>query len=226
MKRKRLGEILIQSACIDEQALQLAIHYQKKYDLRLGESIIQLRLTDEKKVYQALAQSLELPFTELTRLQTRHIDRQLFKIIPREVARLHNVVPISFKEVDGRERFIVATSDPTNIDYLRELSFEVNRKLFLLVSTPKSIRHYLKHVYPQSLSPTEQAIDEDWMAMFPIQSFDQIDEDSVSFGLNLSSYEPTRRRLDRRYRQSLGGLDDSDPDTTRFHLDKRIKKTD
>ena len=56
--KKRLGELLIDAGVIDEAMLQSALGHQRRWGGRIGQAMLDLKLTTEPTIVQALARKL------------------------------------------------------------------------------------------------------------------------------------------------------------------------
>ena len=54
--RKRLGEMLLEAGVIDQNQLDAALGHQRKWGGRLGQALVDLKMTSEASVVEALSQ--------------------------------------------------------------------------------------------------------------------------------------------------------------------------
>jgi len=62
---KKLGEILVEAGVITDAAVDEALKQAQKEDLRIGEALVSLGLTDEEEVAKALATQHDMPYVDL-----------------------------------------------------------------------------------------------------------------------------------------------------------------
>ena len=86
-----LGEILIKRKCITEEQLKAAIEQQKKEKVFLGEILVKLGYLEERDIVVALIVQCGLPYIAINKYA---VDREVLKLIPKEVAMKEKVVPL------------------------------------------------------------------------------------------------------------------------------------
>ncbi|MBM4039825.1 MAG: hypothetical protein FJ290_15065 [Planctomycetes bacterium] len=104
-KRRRLGEILLDSLLITEQQLAEALAAQATCHRRLGEILIERHICTEDQVCWALAHHLGVPYIDL---QAEALDPTLRGLLPIEFLRAHAVVPVV--RIEGE--VVLAMADP------------------------------------------------------------------------------------------------------------------
>ncbi|MGD8367198.1 MAG: ATPase, T2SS/T4P/T4SS family [Desulfobacterales bacterium] len=114
LKRALLGEILIKSGLIDEELLEVALKLQKKSGRRLGEELVQQKFVTEEAMRKVLCTQLNIPYVNLRSID---IDTRLAKVINKNYAQRHKIVPV-FRKGDI---ITLAMDDPTNKDVVEEL---------------------------------------------------------------------------------------------------------
>lgn len=117
-KKKRLGEILVESGEITNEQLNFALKEQKNNGKRLGETLIALNFLTEKKILKTLEKQLNIVYKNLGE---EEISEEGLSIVPLFLAERYNMIPI---KKEGNKIF-VAMNDPTNffaIDDVRMVS--------------------------------------------------------------------------------------------------------
>jgi type IV pilus assembly protein PilB len=139
-RRRRLGELLIEAALISEGQLKAALHEQKKWGGRLGRTLVEMGFVTETGMVTVLAAQLQLRTDDLdaAKLNTRVTDT-----LRLDLAERYGIFPLG---VDGNTLFI-ATSDPTNLEQLQELSFATNKRIQVAVATASSIERAIRKYY-------------------------------------------------------------------------------
>lgn len=92
MKRKRIGEILIDHGMLRPDELELALGEQKRTGEMLGVILVRLGLVAPNAVARALAEQSDISYLDLRDFQP---DQAVLHLVPTEVARAARVVPIS-----------------------------------------------------------------------------------------------------------------------------------
>jgi len=140
MKRKQLGQMLIEAGAIDEAQLRTALADQRRWGRPLGRTLVELRLIREDDLVRVLGQQLGLPSVDLDRLT---IPRAVLELVPSELARLHNLVPFAqpMKFLD------VAMLDPMNLGIIDELRIRTQLNVRPYLAGPKMIERALMKYY-------------------------------------------------------------------------------
>lgn len=107
IKRKKLGEILIDGGVIDERQLEEALDRQKTLGLKLGEALAHLGYVKEDDILLTVKQQLNIPIIDINRVV---VAEEVLKLLPEAVARKYEVLPVDL----NNNRLIVALNDPTN----------------------------------------------------------------------------------------------------------------
>jgi len=121
--KKRLTALLIENKLLDQKNLDKALKVQKEKGGRLSDILIQMGLINENDLAIVLSQSLGLPPLDLARVK---IDPEVIKIIPKDIAKYYQIIPIS----KIGSSLTLAMADPLNIfaiDDVKALTgFEIN----------------------------------------------------------------------------------------------------
>ncbi|WP_339301236.1 ATPase, T2SS/T4P/T4SS family [Paenibacillus sp. FSL K6-2441] len=112
--KKRLGELLLESGIITEQQLQAALEEQQRARKKLGDVLLAQGVLTEHQLIEVLEFQLGIPHVTLSRFQ---IDAKLSQVIPEQMARRYQVLPI---RVDGR-KLMVAMADPLDLFIIDDL---------------------------------------------------------------------------------------------------------
>lgn len=112
--KKRLGELLLESGIITEQQLKTALEEQQRTKKKLGDVLLAQGVLTEHQLIEVLEFQLGIPHVTLSRFQ---IDAKLSQVIPEQMARRYQVLPI---RVDGR-KLMVAMADPLDLFVIDDL---------------------------------------------------------------------------------------------------------
>ncbi len=106
-RRRRIGELLVDAAVIDDEQLREALSVSPPGE-RLGQTLIRLGMVDELEVAHALASQLGIEVTDLTGMtpQPAAVDR-----VPARLAERHQLVPLTLD--DGVLTVVMA--DPADV---------------------------------------------------------------------------------------------------------------
>jgi type IV pilus assembly protein PilB len=118
--KQKLGEKLVATGIISADQLKIALIEQKRGTRALGEVLISLGFVSEQTFRDALAERLG---AHSVHLQGLVADRDALALVPKEMARRHQLFPISL-DPDKRELH-VATADPNNVLAVDQLRREL-----------------------------------------------------------------------------------------------------
>ncbi|HDD62649.1 MAG: type II secretion system protein GspE [Chloroflexota bacterium] len=111
-----LGQVLLESKLITQEQLDRILVIQKTGDgRRLGTILIDEGIITAESLALALSIHLNLPFADLSQVT---INSELIRIIPENVARRYQLIPVEI----SNGALVVVMEDPTNISVLGELS--------------------------------------------------------------------------------------------------------
>jgi type IV pilus assembly protein PilB len=105
MKKKRLGELLIEAGSISRKQLNHSLREQKVSKEKLGQILVKLGYITEEVLFEFLCNQLG---TSGIKLYKEVIDERAVEMIPRNVAEKYKVVPVGFKLEEGTKKLAVA----------------------------------------------------------------------------------------------------------------------
>ncbi|MEK7990603.1 MAG: ATPase, T2SS/T4P/T4SS family [Thiotrichaceae bacterium] len=108
--RRRIGEMLLDAHIISEDQLNIALTEQKKTHEQLGRILVKLGFISEAVLRDVLSQSLGQGTVDLSKLV---VDSDAMQLVPKTMARRHNLLPISFNKETNT--LIVAMADIFNV---------------------------------------------------------------------------------------------------------------
>ena len=114
VKKGSVGEVLFKSRIITEDDIRMALEEQKHSGCRIGEALVKLGIVDQEDIDWALSNQLDIPYV---RLNEQTIDQNAVKLVPRELARKYNLIPII---LTGDELHI-ALADPLDKTAVEEV---------------------------------------------------------------------------------------------------------
>lgn len=120
--RLKLGEMLKEAGFLTDEQIGVALKEQKKKKRPIGDIFVEFGFVSEKDIAETLAIQLEVPFVsgEKDMLKPR-ADQGLEKILPPDIARQYNVLPLS-RDNDILTLVMVDPSDVMAIDNLRNIT--------------------------------------------------------------------------------------------------------
>ena len=175
-KKSRLGDILVRCNAITEQELALALKEQKKSGERLGEVLLKKSFISDETMRQALSTQLNIPYIDISRL---NVDHNLTKIINRDYALKHKIIPISMTEGS----ITLAMDDPTNGEVAAELEMFTRLKINIVTSSQSAINSAFSRLYSSETGSGSSATD----------NLNDINS-TIDFSLNLEDDSPSEIR--------------------------------
>jgi type IV pilus assembly protein PilB len=136
--KQPLGRILVEKGVISEDQLRIALQEQFKNHQPLGRLLIGLGFLSEATLRDAMSQNLGQESADLSNVI---IDPAAIKLIPKDIARRYQLLPLSVDE--ARKELILVTADPDNIialDQVRALLKNEYRLVTQLASESDILR--------------------------------------------------------------------------------------
>jgi len=141
--KKRLGQMLIEAGVIDQAQLQAALGHQRKWGGRLGHTLVEMKLTTEPRIVEALAAKFGYDVVRPGALDSGPLLENALALIPREFAIRNNVMAY---EADP-STISVATADPANIGVLDEVQFRTGRRVKVTLAGEHEIGEALRKFF-------------------------------------------------------------------------------
>lgn len=142
IRKKRLGEILMDAGVLSDLQLQAALSEQRKWGGKLGRTLVEMGFLDEEAMTLALSQQLHLPQVDLDGFQ---MTPEILGFLRVDIAERYGVFPVAG---DARLKTVtLASSDPTNVEALQELNFYTGMKIQFAVSTGTAIDRAIRRHY-------------------------------------------------------------------------------
>ncbi|MCG3171872.1 MAG: Type II secretion system protein E [Myxococcota bacterium] len=136
----RLGELLIRENLITPQQLNKAMQLQKERGGRIGFHLTEMGAIDEEKLTNFLSKQYNIPPIDL---QQFDIDKDIIKLVPRDVAEKHMVLPVN----RAGQSLILAMSDPSNIYAIDDIKFLTGYNVEPVVASEAAIRRAIGQYY-------------------------------------------------------------------------------
>ena len=111
-----LGRLLVEKGVISEDQLRIALQEQNKNHQPLGRLLVHLGFLSEATIRDVLSESLG---QESVDLSTVIIDSAAIKLIPKDIARRYQLLPLSVDQAN--QHLTIAIADPDNIIALDQL---------------------------------------------------------------------------------------------------------
>jgi len=146
-QQKRLGEILVEWGIINPKEQAKAVEHARTKNLRIGESLQELKLCSENNVYKALAAQHNMEYIDL---EKSSVAPNAVNLIPDELMKKHVILPLG--QENGRLR--VAIHDPLDVETLDILRFRLNKEIRAVLAPKSRIKRYLDELFNTSASTT------------------------------------------------------------------------
>ena len=111
-----LGRLLVEKGVISEDQLRIALQEQNKNHQPLGRLLVHLGFLSEATIRDVLSESLGQDSVDLS---TVIIDSAAIKLIPKDIARRYQLLPLSVDQAN--QHLTIAIADPDNIIALDQL---------------------------------------------------------------------------------------------------------
>jgi type IV pilus assembly protein PilB len=139
----KLGELLIKSQLVSQAQLQKALDEQKTTGGKLGEILQKMGLVTEDDIIDCLSHQFGVPSINLRHFE---VDEAVAKLIPVDLARKYNVIPVN----KTGATLTVAMADPTNIFAMDEITFVTGYRVEPVVASEEAIAEAIEKYHGTS----------------------------------------------------------------------------
>src|SRR5262249_6738607 len=150
----RLGELLTKASLITQDQLKEALKMQKETGGKLGETLIKLGFVSEEDITECLSQQFGVPSINLTHFE---IDGSVIKLIPADVARKYNILPVN----KTGATITIAMADPTNVFAMDDIKFMTGYNVEPVVASELGIKAAIDNYYGTTSSLELKKVMED-----------------------------------------------------------------
>jgi type IV pilus assembly protein PilB len=150
----RLGELLTKASLISQDQLKEALRAQKDTGGKLGETLIKLGFVSEEDITECLSQQFGVPSINLAHFE---IDSSVIKLIPAEVARKYNILPVN----KTGATITIAMADPTNVFAMDDIKFMTGYNVEPVVASELGIKAAIDNYYGTTSSLELKKVMED-----------------------------------------------------------------
>lgn len=148
MKKKRLGEILIERGTVAAADIDQALVLQRQKNIRLGEILVQNLHVSRTAIATALEQMGGVAYAECP---PGSIAPEVLALLPRATAVKHCVLPL---EIKGSS-LVVAMAEPQDLTIIEQLRSSTGRPITPRFSFRQDIQHGIRKFYDaEDLSKT------------------------------------------------------------------------
>src|SRR5512141_2739646 len=136
----KLGELLLKAKLINGEQLQTALKQQKESGVKLGETLVRLGYVTEDDITETLSAQFGVPSINLTHFE---IDPNVLKLVPADVARKYNILPVN----KTGATLTIAMADPTNVFALDDIKFMTGYNVEPVVASELGIKAAIENYY-------------------------------------------------------------------------------
>lgn len=141
--KERLTEILINNKLITKEQLEQALSVQAVKGGKLSDIIVELKFVKANELMTSLSEGLGLPLIDLKRFK---IDFDIVKIIPINIARHYQIIPIS----KMGDTITLAMADPLNIFAIDHVQALTGFKINPIISPAQDVSQTIELSYPDT----------------------------------------------------------------------------
>ena len=142
MKYIRLGDLLVKSGTITQEQLDEALSIQAESDSgdRLGAVLQDRGFITEKELIDTLMNQLGVEFIDLNNY---NIPSEMAQVLPKNIAKKHNVVPVRVTRMD----IYVAMADPLNFVAIEEVQSVTRHHVIPLIAYSAAVERAVQNLY-------------------------------------------------------------------------------
>ncbi len=129
----KIGELLLKAQLIGDDQLEKALEDQKQSGGKVGEHLVKRGFVSEEDILDCLSQQYGVPSINLRHFD---IDESIIRLIPADVARKYEFIPVS----KTGATLTVAMSDPTNVFAMDDITFITGYRVEPVVASEEALR--------------------------------------------------------------------------------------
>lgn len=141
--KDRLTEILINNKLITKEQLEQALKVQAVKGGKLSDIIVDLKFVKANELITSLSEGLGLPLIDLKRFK---IDFDIVKMIPVDIARHYQIIPVS----KMGDTITLAMADPLNIFAIDHVQALTGFKINPIISSAQDVNQTIELSYPDT----------------------------------------------------------------------------
>jgi type IV pilus assembly protein PilB len=139
----KLGQMLLEAGLITREQLEQALKMQRADGGRLGYNLVKMKVLTEEDLNSLLSRQHRIDSVDLDQLE---LDKKVVDLIPPEVARRYEVVPIQ----RVGKKLVVAMTDPDNLFAIDDLRFSIGLEIEPHICASSMVLRALRKFYPES----------------------------------------------------------------------------
>jgi type IV pilus assembly protein PilB len=140
MKKKKLGEILIEEGLITQEQLNNALTLQREQKKRIGKVLISLGYVNDYQIAETISKQLSIPIVDCSNYSP---SKELLSLVPKELAESKTIFPLEQKD----KNLLIAMADPLDWQATDVVSFGTGLKVTLAVAPEDNILNAIESAY-------------------------------------------------------------------------------
>lgn len=212
LHRRPLGQILLDQGILSEDQLRIALLEQMKSNLPIGKLLVSLGFVSETTLRDALSENLGKECIDLSRAV---VDPMALKMVPRQIAKRHHILPLDYdperqqitlavadsNDLVGLDRVRGLVGEQVHMDTLLAGESEIDRAIDQYYGHELSIDGILKEIETGEIDwHSLQTVDNEYSQPV-VRLIDAILTDAVKREASDIHFEPENSFLRIRYRQ-------------------------
>ncbi|MDO4772529.1 MAG: ATPase, T2SS/T4P/T4SS family [Bacillota bacterium] len=148
-KKKRLGDMLVETGLISNEQLMEALNKQKASNKKLGRVLMDMGFVQERDLFEVLQMQYSIPYFDLN---SSTIDPKVPKLISKKLAEHHMIIPVRFEN----NIIYLAMSDPLDVIAIDDVKVATGLSVKTFISSDIDIERAL-HKYYDSTDEAKEA---------------------------------------------------------------------
>ena len=210
-QRRPLGQILMAKGILSEDQLRIALLEQMKANQPIGKLLVSLGFVSETTLREALSESLGQQSIDLS---NAIVDPQALKLVPRDIAKRHHLLPLDYDltnrrltlaiadihNIVGLDRVRTLLPEHVEIETLLASESEVDRAIDQYYGYELSIDGILQEIETGEIDWKSLSATDDEYSQPVVRLIDSILTDAVKREVSDIHFEPEANFLRIRYR--------------------------
>jgi general secretion pathway protein E len=154
VKKKLIGEILIEKEGLKREQLLECLEEQKKDSRRIGEILLEKQYITESALLEALSIQNGIPYLE--RIDEKIVDKELLTQVPLAFAKKNKMIPL----YADNGIVTVAVGDPLNLQPVDDIGLLLHREVEVVLTREKNIIDAINLYYHHDDRAAEKVVEQ------------------------------------------------------------------
>ncbi len=144
-RKRRLGDLLLESGTITEEQLEAALKAQKteKQGMKLGAVLVEMDFVTEQQILEGLQKQLGYETVTLAKVR---IPEDVLRLADESILRKYSLLPFGYSEKNPNV-LKVAMSDPLDIRAIDDISIITGCQIEVYLTTPRDVTSAIARYY-------------------------------------------------------------------------------